>query len=412
MVNVCDAIMGSGKSQSAISYMNAHPERRFIYITPYLDEAKRIRDGCPELRFAEPSKKLPEYGFSKSRHTMALIEEGRNISSTHQAFTWYTAETVARIKEKGYVLIIDEEIEVLEKSDAVYLDDILVAKAAGYVEEEPEGVYKYTGKPYGNGCLRPLFRAMQSRNLMRIPDRGSNTLFFWMFPAELFTAFEDVFILTYLFQGQDLDLFLQMHEIPYQKIGVRRTANGGYEFSDQPDYVPEYVGRLGEMIHIVDKEKLNAIGEEYHALSGAWYKRDESDVEQMKKNLYNFFFNYQRGLPANRKMYGSFKDEKTRLRGAGYSNGYVVFNQKATNELREKTALAYCVNLFMNVSKKNYYRANGFEPDEDTYALSVMVQWIWRSAIRDGKEINLYIPSRRMRELLIGWIEKLNQEGS
>jgi hypothetical protein len=48
-VKVCDAIMGSGKSQSAIAYMNEHPEQRFVYVTPYLTEAQRITDACPAL---------------------------------------------------------------------------------------------------------------------------------------------------------------------------------------------------------------------------------------------------------------------------------------------------------------------------------------------------------------------------
>ncbi|MNR36774.1 hypothetical protein D3C85_1547400 [compost metagenome] len=42
--------------------------------------------------------------------------------------------------------------------------------------------------------------------------------------------------------------------------------------------------------------------------------------------------------------------------------------------------------------------------DQTLYALSEMVQFIWRSRIRDGKEINLYIPSKRMRELLKEWL--------
>lgn len=37
-----------------------------------------------------------------------------------------------------------------------------------------------------------------------------------------------------------------------------------------------------------------------------------------------------------------------------------------------------------------------------------MIQWIWRTAIRDGKEIDIYVPSRRMRELLEQWIEEVS----
>ena len=60
----------------------------------------------------------------------------------------------------------------------------------------------------------------------------------------------------------------------------------------------------------------------------------------------------------------------------------------------------------MNVNEKKFYTKHGINVDEDAYALSIMVQWIWRSAIRDGDEIYLYIPSRRMRTLLEKWIDK------
>ena len=45
--------------------------------------------------------------------------------------------------------------------------------------------------------------------------------------------------------------------------------------------------------------------------------------------------------------------------------------------------------------------------DSDKLATSEMVQWLWRSQLRDGKEIWLYMPSKRMRQLLIKWVEEV-----
>ena len=42
---------------------------------------------------------------------------------------------------------------------------------------------------------------------------------------------------------------------------------------------------------------------------------------------------------------------------------------------------------------------------DDIYALSEMLQWIWRSRIRNGLSITVYIPSIRMRELLGEWYQ-------
>ena len=61
----------------------------------------------------------------------------------------------------------------------------------------------------------------------------------------------------------------------------------------------------------------------------------------------------------------------------------------------------------MNPIIKNYFIQNGIEVDEDCYALSEMLQFIWRSGIREGKKITIYIPSIRMRNLLKDWIDNI-----
>lgn len=42
---------------------------------------------------------------------------------------------------------------------------------------------------------------------------------------------------------------------------------------------------------------------------------------------------------------------------------------------------------------------------KDITELSALLQWMWRSQIRNGKPIDIYIPSERMRELLNNWIQ-------
>ena len=53
---------------------------------------------------------------------------------------------------------------------------------------------------------------------------------------------------------------------------------------------------------------------------------------------------------------------------------------------------------------KTFIESRGVKVNQDQYALSALVQWIFRSAIRDGKPITLYIPSERMRGLLVDWL--------
>jgi hypothetical protein len=106
-------------------------------------------------------------------------------------------------------------------------------------------------------------------------------------------------------------------------------------------------------------------------------------------------------------LWSVFSKATPYIRDKGFLHSDLAFNTKATNDYRDKTVLAYCVNVFMQTCVKQHFIANGIKVDEERYALSIMVQWIWRSAIRDGKEVWIYVPSKRMRDLLINWISEV-----
>lgn len=205
-----------------------------------------------------------------------------------------------------------------------------------------------------------------------------------------------------------------MYEIPYEMVGIERieTDNGyTYRFGNEAPYIPEYVSHLNDMIEILDNKKLNSLGEDETALSKVWFTRNGRGVAQLKRNLHNLFQCIWTDSELDERMWATFKSEKSKLQGKGYTSAYTVLNQRATNKLRDKLYLAYVCNLYMNVSEKIFFQRNGITIDEDAYALSIMVQWIWRSAIRDGEKIYLYLPSKRMRRILTDWINKLTSGG-
>lgn len=409
MVRVCDAIMGSGKTSATIGYINAHPEKKFLYITPYLPEAERIKNNCPQADFVEPSDRIPEFLFSKAMHTLWLIQQGRNITSTHQCLMYYTPETIKLLKENGYCIIIDEEVTVLQADKQIAYSDIQLAIDAGYVYEAAPDEYRRTDKPYDGGVFSHMFRLMASRPLVYNKSKQNGCVWYWLFSKELLEAVDDVFVLTYLFKNSEMDLFMQINNIPYVNIGIRRTEGGGYIFSDKPEYVPDYVYRLKDMIHIDDGQRINSVGDMKHALSMNWYKSKTDGVNQVRRNLMNYFQKRSGDIPAQERMCGTYKEYWGRIRGKGYWNSSVVFNAKATNQFSHCRALAYPINLFANGDIVHYYASKGVIFDNDHYALSTMIQWIWRSAIRNGEEISLYLPSKRMRDLLTEWIEKTSK---
>ena len=409
MIKVCDAIMGSGKSQSTISYINDHKNEKFVYITPYLDEATRIRDGCPDLQFAEPSKTISSYNFSKLEHTKYLLEKGRNITTTHAAFRSYTNDMLESIRRGGYTLFVDEAVEVFQ--EAKYSDgDIDVFLESGYVQYE-SGVYSLTGKEYTGDRLRDLFEMLQCNNLIKVDSKAKGTqYYYWTLPREIFTSFKEVYILTYLFDSQEIKYFMDINKIDYKYIGIRHEGSE-YHFTEYPEYIPSYVENLENKLRIFSKEKINCVGDNRNALSANWLKTHTTEREVLRKNLYTFM-RYHNQCSCNDIMWSTFNGNVKSLRGRGFYTQNVAFNKKATNDYRDRSVLAYCVNIFAHPNKVRFFARYGITYDENGYALSTMIQWIWRSAIRDGKEIQLYIPSRRMRELLVAWIKDTSKKGS
>ena len=62
----------------------------------------------------------------------------------------------------------------------------------------------------------------------------------------------------------------------------------------------------------------------------------------------------------------------------------------------------------MNPFYKKFFSSRGIHVNENKYALSELLQWIWRSQIRNGQPIDLYIPSKRMRTLLTKFLNNDN----
>src|SRR5262249_26537805 len=129
----------------------------------------------------------------------------------------------------------------------------------------------------------------------------------------------------------------------------------------------------------------------------------KSGIDQLRDNL-GTYFRYRVPTPSDEIMWTTFKPFSGALKGRGYAKGFVSHNAKATNEYRDRCTLAYALNRFLDPDVSTYFKEMGLEAREDLWSLSELVQWIFRSRVRDGQPINLYIPSERMRNILTAWL--------
>lgn len=399
-ITIVDARMGRGKSSAAIRYMNEHKrDKRFLYITPYLDEVARI---CEQCGFDQPDS---DTTTTKSSDLKKYLHQGKNVSATHSLFYLMDKDALDLVREKHYSLIVDESVQVIERLCITNKDTDIITNTL--TKEDERGLLHWIDQEYV-GRFSDYKGYADVGALLHL----DSALIHVMSP-ELIQAFDEVFMLTYLFKGQYQQAYLDFFGLPYHIVGITKDADG-YKFSDSPDCPPPV--DYSQLIRIESSKALNRVGNGTFALSKNWWARhayNHQNVREVRNDLRNFFSKFPEGNTDTR-LWTTFKDAYPKMLDPRYKRfrgNFLQIGAKATNEYKNRTDVAYLANRFADPNLTKFFATRDVSVDSNTIALSEMLQWIWRSAIRDGQPINLYVPSRRMRKLLTDWIEKVKRGG-
>ena len=399
-IRIVDAVMGAGKTQACIAYMKEYPEQKYLYVTPYLDECSRIREGAPELDFREPQEDK-----TKSADLLRLLSEGQNITTTHELFRWMKDSDVQYIKKFKYVLFIDEELSSVENISIPKHDFKLLlenrfiqidsnTKEVSWIgQEEKSKLTEYKEKFQH----KPVY--LTSENILM-----------WLFPLDILKVFESVYILTFLFSSSTMAGYLLNNDISFDFFHI----DNGFFVDGYKAVTAEEKAGFRALIEIHDGElntnwlKSPNKKKEKYSMSQSWFKKGHRDeIDTLRKNAYNYVRNKCNARKED-VLWTSFKDYASALASdkmtcSKHKGNWIAWNIKATNKYSDKTVLVYLLNVFPIPVIKDYLENDQFKYNEDDYALSALLQWIWRSAIRNGKKVKIYIPSPRMRQLLTDW---------
>lgn len=388
-IHVVDAPSGAGKTSGAIRMMNENNGDRYIFITPFLAEVQRIKDSCTNRNFFEP-KEIQ----TKLKGMQYLLKNKRDIASTHSLFLNFDEYTTELIREGDYTLILDEVASVVETLSVSKKDLETILEKYAHIED---GMLIWDDAEYEG-----KFDDIKKWAINKCVGIYSDTVLVWCFPIEIFKSFKEVYILTYLFEAQLQKYYYDFYGVKYDYLFVDRDYN---YVTNKLEY--DSLDDVKKKIKICNHEKLNTIGENYNALSVSWYAKDKLNqkplINKLKSNA-THYFKYITKTPSELNMWTTFKDYRGLLRGDGYARGFVSVNARATNSFGHKKSLVYCANIFVNPVLKQFFAQKGIVVNEELYALSEMLQWVFRSAIRNNEEIQVYIPSSRMRNLLASWL--------
>lgn len=417
-VTVIDTIMGAGKTSYIIEYMNRayidglfnSSDRRFIYVTPLLDEVERVKQACPDLRFKDPK---PIHG-RKYYGLQKLIEGRENIATTHELFKLLTQETREALLAANYTLVIDEVLTCCDLFDGLTKCDQndLFTTGKVFIDAQTRRL-RWNHEKHGSyvGKFSPVKHLCDNGNLAVYADDPKNKrVLIWQFPTEFLECFNEVYVLTYLFQGSPMRSYLEAEGVSLTLKAVSGDREHGYQLVAWGDCNEQQIKvNIRDLVKIYEG-KGNDIGTpkgRQQPLSSSWFKRaDATTLKRLRGNTVTFFKNHAK-TPSGFNSWTTFKDHRPKLKGAGYSGSgcWIPLNTKATNVFAHKKSMAYLANRFSLPVLRNYFAGRGIDMDDDIYAISEMVQVLWRTAIRNGEPVSVYIPSERMRNLFKLWLE-------
>ncbi|BDQ34814.1 DEAD/DEAH box helicase family protein [Pseudodesulfovibrio portus] len=416
---VIDGVMGAGKTTHIINEINKGVMQRYIYVTPFLDEVERIKLACPMHDFKEPKS----LDGRKLKGLKELVDSNANIATTHALLSLMDNELITLLHSKDYTLVIDE---TLESSSIEYVSPIarqLIAQTqcVSICPETAKATWDSFAFPSteGNEEFDRIRKQCDCEALYWLPrnrEKGDGFIA-WHFPAKAFACFSKVYILTYQFEGSPMDAYMRLQALEY------RIDN---RFSDLDT---ESRTRFKALINFMDSQSPWVTDLDDYALSRSWFMRDkEKRIKQVSATLKTLCNKHK--VTSKEAMWTSFKEPAKEIATSKMvlskpvppeasearkrRCNFVPCNSRATNRHGERSVLFYLANRFPNLELEQYFKSRGLPLDRDRFALNEMLQWIFRSRIRNGEPIKLFAPSPRMRGLLEDWLngDDLKSESS
>lgn len=405
-IELLDSIMGSGKTQGVIQWMLNNPQNKYLYVSPMLTEVEeRIPTACQSLEFTYPCTE--EYK-TKGQHLLKLLEEGCNVSFTHSLFTDLTKQHLALIRKHEYVLIVDEEVAFIEPYKGNYSrDDIVSLEKAGHIRVEEDNLGRVVWQWYDdnemNDTAYSKLKRMSDLGMLYCAKRDRKIMVVHL-PIELVQSSRRVILLTYLFKGSVMESFMDLKGIeivPFKEVVPPKTTK-------------DVLTKAKSLITFIDTTTTKAVSN--LSMSSTWYSKNATtaDLERVSNAIFSVYrkFGDKESFiftaPKSLADYEYVKEERLKRniihKKMPKDVDWIYCGTKATNMWSHKSIAVHAYNRYVNTAIKAYLQDYGTPPDDDMFALSEMVQWIFRTCIRNDEPLQLCILNNRMKRLLTDWL--------
>ena len=428
VVEILDSIMSSGKTTAIIDWMDKNPQEKYIYVSPNLSEVVDRIPNSSKLDFISPS--VDEFNSTKLEHLNSLLLEGKHICCTHKLYLSMNNFSMDLIASRGYTVILDEEIDVMQSYKGYSFKDVQWLMKEGYIKQnESDGSVDWIkdDELLNSSDHRYFYcknlcdkKALYLTRFDINSVKAKSVMMVTQIPIRLLECAKRVIVLSYLFKGSILDCFLKLK---------------GFEVKDFTDVTvenkrPSY---FKDLITVVPPEDLKNFN-----LTSYWWEHKSTEKDGISK-VQNYILRnarkYSNGdnrlvcwtIPKDRAKGVSTASKTTKLvNPVGYvfskekiedennedktktvkTPCWLAQNTRATNNFAHKTVMIHCYNRYPLQDIASYLEDYNCKLDDDVFALSELLQWAYRGCVRKNQHMTLCIGSKRMYDLFQNWINE------
>ncbi|TPJ17781.1 hypothetical protein FJW04_09565 [Mesorhizobium sp. B2-7-3] len=409
-VYIIDRPCGFGKTTAMIASFEA--DRKYLVVTPLLSEVDRII-GNAKVPFDQPDD-TGEYR-TKRESLRDLLSSGKNVVTTHRLYTEITSLAAEGFLD-GYDIIIDEVPDVCAQVEGLnggsfkkfYLETGYATVAenggVGVTEkwlEEAESV---------NDTLKERhFRLACAGMLYLVED----VFFMWALPQILLRSGRSFTVYTFMAKGSMLLAYLDCLGIEYVH-DEDKAENERFRQKARELITIEGIPALNKVrLSFTGQKNGKAVG---RRVSSALYNLRRSDLRDNLDGVMvtcakrNWYLN---GLDDDQVKKGSKSKPGPFASGSRLFDGvdWLANTTRGTNDYIEKSHLIYLYDQHINPYINRWLGIGKHGVEQDEYALTELIQWVYRSRVRRGEKITLYLPDFRMRSILEGYLSGSDTKG-
>jgi hypothetical protein len=423
-VEFVDALMGRGKTTEGIRFVEEQvrtdPQACWMLCCGPISE---VEDRPKENEFMRAYWHEPDNRQgTKEQSLLKLLQDPnvRLIALTHKLWKQITTNpfVLHHISRRRFNVLFDEvPDDFAEPYTGIRLGDFqrahqknelaVHADQFGRVEWLDDSVAQIEDSTHLDALVRDHKRLRafvngKQYNVLDVPHEGG------------FRAFRRVIVTTYLAPGTAFTAYLDMLGIPWGPCAdiVPQRKMTKAEIRSLITFETKYDKQFAEWkldsgwYKTATSKQLNAIGKAIRNIGDRWCEGDPQRLAFTAKKKRVARTQTTAGIKA--KGYTSFIHKQGKPRTDAHIDSqascFIRCNMKASNEYRHKDVLVYAYNRHPLEPVRRFFKGYELEFDSERFALTEMLQWVWRSAVRDGKPIRLAILSARMRRLFQEWL--------